>query len=331
MAGAALSYGLGKVKSPMLAPWRMMFLSTGLLTVVSVPLIYWKLGNEPGTARFLTEDEQQMAIERLRANQAGTDSTRIQWDQVLEAFSDFKTYLFFALSLGNSLGAQVTLTFGPLVFNGLGYGQHTALLFNIPFGALQYMIVLLVANIAVRFRWQSLTLGMSLFPAIIGLVVLFVVPHKADNKAFLLVGYHLLAFLLSFDSLTIFWILANTAGQTKKVTMMSLYTAAASVGDIVGPILFRDDDAPKYDFGLKATLGVYIVVFWLVIILVANLVVLNRMQETQRVARGKPANLHDHSMDRQYTEMCLVDGYVVGNFAFADLTDRQNDEFIYVH
>ncbi|KAJ4424134.1 hypothetical protein N0V82_001182 [Gnomoniopsis sp. IMI 355080] len=331
IAGAALSYGLGKVESPMLVPWRIMFLSTGLLTIVSVPFVYWKLDNEPSTARFLTKNEQQMAVERLRANQAGTDSNGIQWRQAFEALIDIKTYLFLALSLGISLGARVTSTLGPLILNGLGYDQHTALLFNMPFGALQYILGLFMASIAVKFRWQSLTLGMSLFPAIIGLVVLFIVPHRPDNNVFLLVGYHLLAFMLSFNSLTIFWILANTAGQTKKAAMMSLYNAAASVGNIIGPILFRDNDAPKYDFGLKATLGAYIVVFWLVIILLANLVMLNRMQEAQRVARGKPAKLHDHSMDGKYTEMCVVNGYIVGNFAFADLTDRQNDEFIHVY
>lgn len=308
-----------------------MFLLTGLLTVISVPFILWKLDNEPSTARFLAKNEQQMAIERLRANQAGTDSNGIQWSQVFETLVDFKTYLFLALSLGASLGAQVTSTFGPLVLNELGYDQATTLLLNIPFGALQYIFCLIVASTAVKFRWQSLTLGMSLFPAIIGLVILFVIPHKPDNKAIMLVGYHLLAFFLSFNSLTIFWILANTAGQTKKAAMMSLYNAAASAGNIIGSILFKDTDAPKYDFGMKVTLGVYICIFWLVIILVANLVVLNRMQETQRVARGKPARLHNHSMDKHYTEMSVADGYIVGRFAFADLTDRQNDEFIYVY
>lgn len=267
----------------------------------------------------------------MRANQAGTDSNVIHWRQALEALIDIKTYLFLGLSLGISLGAKVPATFGPLILNGLGYDQHTALLLNMPFGALQYILGLFMASVAVKFRWQSLTLGMSLFPAIIGLVILFIVPHDAANNAFLLVGYHLLAFILSFNSLTIFWILANTAGQTKKAAIMSLYNAAASVGNIIGPILFRDNYAPRYDFGLKVTLGAFIVVFWLVIILVANLVVLNRMQETQRIARGKPAKLHDHSMDVQYTEMGAVDGYIVGNFAFADLTDRQNDEFIYVY
>lgn len=308
-----------------------MFISTGLVTVISVPCIYGKLDNEPSTARFLAKNEQQMAVERLRANQDGSDEHKIQWAQILDTLTDSKTYLFLALSIGINLGAQVTTTFGPLIMNGLGYDSQTAILFNIPFGALQYIVVLGIAFIATRFRWQSLTLGMSLFPVIIGLVILFIVPHTPNNQAFLLLGYHLLSFILSFNGLTIFWILANTAGQTKKATMMSLYNAAAAVGNIIGPILFRDSDAPKYEFGLKATLGVYIVVFWLVIILVANLVVLNRMQETKRISRGKPSKLHDHSMDRSYTEVGVVDGYVVGNFAFADLTDRQNDEFVYVY
>lgn len=306
------------------------FLLTGLVTVVSVPAVYWKFDNEPSTARFLAKNEQQMAMERLRANQAGTDSREFRWSQIREALVDLKTYLFFALSLGNNLGAQVASAFGPLVLSDLGYDPQTTLLLNIPFGALQYMVVILVSSTAVKFRWQSLTLGMSLLPVIIGLIILFIVPRTPSNKAVILVGYHLLTFIFGFSSLTIAWILSNTAGQTKKATMMSLYNAAASVGNILGPIFFKDDDAPKYEFGLKVTLGVYIVIFWLVIIQVANLVVLNRMQEKKRIERGKPPKLHDHSMDRRYTTMGALEGYIVGRFAFADLTDRQNDEFVYV-
>lgn len=308
-----------------------MFLLSGLVTIASVPCIYWKLDNDPGTARFLTENEQQMAIERLRANQAGADCREIRWNQLHEVLVDPKTYLSFALSLGSSLSAQVTVTFGPLVLKDLGYDPHTTSLLNMPFGALQYMAVLLIAWTAVKFRWHALTLCMSLFPVIIGLVIIFVVPRTPNNIAVLLVGYHLLAFIYGFNSLMIAWILANTAGQTKKATMMSLYTAATSAGNIIGPLLFKDEDAPKFLFGLKATLGIYIVLLWLVIIQVANLVVLNRMQETTRVARGKPSKMHDYSMNRQYKEMRAVDGYIVGKFAFADLTDKENDEFIYVY
>lgn len=305
-----------------------------------MPFVYWKLDNDPSTARFLTKAERAMAVERLRANQAGTlddndddnaASRKVRWSQVREVFVDAKSYLYVLMSFGNNLGAQVTNTFGPLILDGLGFDKYTTSLLNIPFGALQYLVILAVAYAAVKFRYKSLTLGTILLPIIVGLVILFTVARTAGHTGVLLVGYYLLSFLFGCNTLIVAWILANTAGQTKKSAMMSLYNAASSAGNIVGPQLFQSKDAPRYEPGLKATLGLYIAFFWAVIIQVANLVIMNKMQERSRVAHGKPAKIHDHSMEERYTEMSADNDLHVGDFAFADLTDRQNDEFVYVY
>lgn len=299
--------------------------------MVSVPFVYWKLDNDPATARFFTETERAMAVERLRANQAGADSREIRWGQVLEVFQDMKTYLYFIMSFGNNLGAQVVNTFGPLILGGLGFDKYTTSLLNIPFGAMQFIVIMGVAYAAVKFRWKSLTLGTILLPIIVGLVLLFVVQRTANNTGVLLFGYYLLSFIFGCNNLIVAWILANTAGQTKKSAMMSLYNAAASAGNIVGPQLFQSKDEPKYEPGLKATLGVYIAIFWAVIIQVVNLALLNKIQQRKRVEHGKPAKIHDHSMEERYTDMSADNDFHVGDFAFADLTDKQNDEFVYVY
>lgn len=272
-----------------------------------------------------------MAVERLRANQSGADSREIRWGQVVEVFTDPKSYLYFVMSFGNNLGAQVVNTFGPLILGGLGFDKYTTSLLNIPFGAMQYIVILAVAYAAVKFRWKSLTLGTIVLPIIVGLVILFTVARTADKTGLLLFGYYLLSFIFGCNTLIVAWVLANTAGQTKKSAMMSLYNAASSAGNIVGPLLFQDKDAPAYKPGLKATMGVYIGIFWAVVVQVVNLVLMNRMQEGRRVAHGKPAKIHDHSMEERYTDMSADNDGRVGEFAFADLTDRQNDEFVYVY
>jgi MFS family permease len=69
IAAAALSYGLGHIKSESLHSWQIIFLFVGLVTIVSAPFVYWKLDNDVTSARFLTEHEKVQAVERLRANQ----------------------------------------------------------------------------------------------------------------------------------------------------------------------------------------------------------------------------------------------------------------------
>ncbi|KAK3502129.1 major facilitator superfamily domain-containing protein [Neurospora crassa] len=334
---AALSFGLAKIHSHVLASWQIIFLFTGLMTVVTVPFVYWKLDNNVHSARFLTAEEKLKAIERLRANNNGTsdgEAHKFKWAQVGEVFLDIKTYLFIAMSLANNLGAQVVNTFGPLILSGLGFDNHKTTLLNIPFGAVQYVVILGVAWTSVKLRsGKGFALLIILLPILAGISMLYVLPRDKSHTAPLLVGYYFLAFIFGCNTLVVSWILANTAGSTKSSIMMSLFNAASSAGNIIGPLLFDTADAPAYTPGLKATLGVYSMMAAVVLLQLGNLVLLNKMQEKKRVANGKPAKLHDASMDKKFNAAGAAQAQEgdIGSRAFLDLTDRQNDEFIYVY
>ena len=62
-----------------------------------------------------------------------------------------------------------------------------------------------------------------------------------------------------------------------------------------------------------------------------NLIFLNRFQEKRRVRNGKPVKIYDHSMEERYVSIDADNEASIGNMAFADLTDCQNDEFVYVY
>ncbi|KAK9247051.1 hypothetical protein V1506DRAFT_533391, partial [Lipomyces tetrasporus] len=73
-----------------------------------------------------------------------------------------------------------------------------------------------------------------------------------------------------------------------------------SAGNIVGPLLFNKKDAPTYHPGLRACLGIFIALVAVVLIELANLVFLNKLQERKRVKNGKQAKMVDPSMQEHY-------------------------------
>jgi len=329
---AAVSYGFAHIKSAALESWQIMFLFTGLMTVLTVPFIYWKLDNDISSARFLTATERAQGQERLRANQNSNTSHEFVWAQVWETALDIKTWLFICIAFGNNLGAQVSNTFGPLILNGLGFDKYTTSLLNIPFGALQYIIILLVAWIVMKTRWKSPVLTIILVPVLIGCAILYSLARGVSaNTGPLLLGYYFLAFIYGANTLNMAWIMANTGGSTKKSVVMSAYNAASGAGNIVGPLLFDAADAPSYHSGLRATMGVYAALICIVIMQVGVLYYLNQSHRKHRVANGKPSKIYDHSMDQKYVSIDADNDGSIGNNAFADLTDKKNDEFIYVY
>ncbi|KAJ6080910.1 hypothetical protein N7499_005784 [Penicillium canescens] len=186
IVAAALSYGLAQIN---------IFLVVGLITVISAPIVYWRLDNDVATARFLNEKERAQGVERLRANQTGAGNTEFKLGHVYEACLEPKTYLWIAMALLLNIGASVTNIFGPLILSGLGYDKYRTTLLTMPFGALQFIIILLASYLAQTARVKSAILAGFMIPTIAGLAILFAVPRTKSVQGELLAGYYLLAFL----------------------------------------------------------------------------------------------------------------------------------------
>jgi MFS family permease len=246
-------------------------------------------------------------------------------------FLDVKCYFFAVMSFSVCTGAVTATTFGPLILKSFGFDKYKATLLNIPFGGLQCFAIFTAAWVTSRTRWKSVTLGSLLVFILTGLVMLYVLPRDRSHIPGLLVAYYFLAFIFGCVNVIMSWILANTAGQTKKSAMMAVFNGTASAGAIVGPLLFDAADAPEYRLGIRSTMGIFCAMFAVVLLQVGNLVLLNRLQARRRIANGKPARIQDHSMARKYVDMRTGNGGAIGEGAFAGLTDRENDEFVYVY
>ncbi|UKZ80201.1 hypothetical protein TrVFT333_007958 [Trichoderma virens FT-333] len=113
---------------------------------------------------------------------------------------------------------------------------------------------------------------------------------------------------------------------------MSVYNAASSAGNIIGPLLFNDKDAPAYKPGLRACLAIFVALVAVVAIQWANLIVLNKLQEKKRAM--DESNTVEEIVIAEENAAGTAE-YVgearLGEQAFLDLTDRQNDEFVYIY
>ncbi|KAL2821223.1 major facilitator superfamily domain-containing protein [Aspergillus granulosus] len=334
---AALSYGLGHIQSGVLAEWQIIFLFVGLITVLSAPVIYLVLDDDIPSARFLDETEKLQAMQRLRANQTGTGTREFKIYQVTEAALEVKTYLWIGMTILLNIGAGVTNVFGPLILSGLGFDKYRTTLLNMPFGVLQLLVILFASYLAQKVRLKGMIFALFILPVVAGLGILFALPHDNSVQGALMAGYYLLAFIFGGNPLIVTWIVGNTAGTTKQSIVMSLYNGASAAGNIIGPLLFNEKDAPAYLPGLRVCLGIFVSLVAVVLMQWGVLVFLNKGQERRRVVNGKPAKLVDQSMQSHFRDGLVDDslgedgGAQLGGNAFSDLTDRENDEFVYIY
>lgn len=330
--GSALSYGLAQIPSPAIKSWQIIFLFIGILTIITSPVVYSRLENDIDSARFLTERERAQAAERLRANQTGIGSERFKWDHVIEGLMDLKTYLWFSMALLLNVGASVANVFGPLILSGLGFNPNITSLLNIPFGAVQILIIVIASYVVQRTRMKSIIVAVIVLPVLAGLATLYLLPRNHSHQGGLLVGYYLIAFLYGANPLIMSWILGNTAGQTKKSLVMCVFNIGVSAGNLVGPQLFTSKDAPAYLPGLRAVLGIFVALFVLIFVQLVNLMFLNKMQKKKRIANGMDAIIKDRSMLVKYTDDEDGKGeHIPVDREALDVGDRKNYEFVYIY
>ncbi|SPN96635.1 related to permease of the major facilitator superfamily [Cephalotrichum gorgonifer] len=335
MLGSLLAYGLGHVNST-LHPYQVIFLFCGAITVGFSVVMFLLMPDSPIDAKFLKHDDKLIAIERLRMNQMGIGSGIWKWDHVREAMLDLKTWLWFSLMFTISIPSGGISTFGPLIIESFGFDSFTTILFNIPFGAVQMIATLGGAWLSNRIGAKSPVLMLLCLPPIAGCVILLLIGREPSDRAVLLAGYYIISVYPGISPLIISWSGQNTAGDTKrKVTTATLFVGA-SAGNIIGPFLFRPSERPYYKRGIRANLALFVVLAALIASGMLLIKMLNRSQAAKRKAMGKTENLKDLSMADKKTmenhDQALNQGDEdVGDKAFEDITDRENEDFIYVY
>ncbi|QRW20736.1 major facilitator superfamily transporter [Rhizoctonia solani] len=328
MFGSLIAFGIGHIHGS-LKPYQTIFLFIGLLTLVCSPVVYFVLPDSPSTAKFLSQEEKVIALERLRANNQGTESKSWEWGQFVCA-----------------LPSGGISTFGPLIINGFGFSQFHTILLNSPFGAFQWPVLFFLT-----------------LPPIAGASALYVLGREPELRNELLGCYYVLSFFTGIQPMLYSWASQNTAGHTKKTCTTGLIYVAQCAGNIVGPLLYKTTDAPYYHRGLIAKQVAsepapdYLLIYdphlsslicWIILAVLTPvtalyLAFLNKQHASARRRAGKKAEVIDTSLeDSKHARQAAKENEKsdgdesegtkrrLNDQAFNDLTDLQNEDFIYV-
>jgi MFS family permease len=126
-AGSLASWGIGHI-SGSLRPWQYQYLILGAVTVV------WGLGmirflpDNPIQARFLSDRERILAVERMRAGQTGIENSHFKLYQAKEALLDIKTWLMVLMVFCTHLVNAAVTGFGSIIVSGFGFSPLTSVL-----------------------------------------------------------------------------------------------------------------------------------------------------------------------------------------------------------
>lgn len=311
--GNAMAYGLytrGSTYS--IAPWKVLFIVTGCITIFVGVLMAFHLPDSPDKAWFLTEREKLLLVQRIRGNQQGFGNHHIKKKQIKEAFCDPRTWLYFLFSFSNNIPNGGLTNFMSILFKeDFEYTTKETLLIGMVPAAVEWVGVPIFGLVSYwcfirKIKFLGGRLVWSFFAIAIVFVGTCMLAFASKDKHARLAGVFLqylapVAFICVLASVS-----ANTLGYTKKWTVSSINLVGYSVGNLVGPKTF---DKKPYT-GAKIAM---VVCYGACLVILAALYFLNYRE-----------NMRRDKLARE-TEQPQIE-----NIEFADLTDFENPHFRYV-
>lgn len=145
--------------------------------------------DSPTEAKFLSDDDKAIAIERLRDNQMGVMSREWRYAHFYEALGDPKTWLWVTMIFCASVPSNGIGTFGPLIIQSFVSDPYQTMLFNVPVGFSHAIAVSISAYVSMKWKLKAPVIAILCIPPLMGLSVLLRYEHNVENKGILLAAF----------------------------------------------------------------------------------------------------------------------------------------------
>ena len=155
--GGAIAYGVGHMNQARgISAWRWLFIIEGAPSCLSSIFVWFFLPDYPETAHWLTPDEKEVALRRLRVEGSKGHHKSMTWQDAKATLVDWRLYGHYLVYFGISLPFSSLSLFTPSITAGLGFKDLRAQLMTVPPYAVAYVVSILTSWSADHFNSRGL-------------------------------------------------------------------------------------------------------------------------------------------------------------------------------
>lgn len=210
----------------------------------------------PDTARFLTPEERMRVQRRLAADNQTHTSEHYDKRHIKAALTDWKTYAYAVVWMGNLCPLYSFSLFLPTIIGGLGYEGTTAQLLTVPPYVVAATLTLLVGYLADKYRQRGLFNIGCVIVAAVGFCMLIGTANPDVQYA----GTFLAAagiYPTIPNSLS--WAANNFEGIYKRGVVIGTIVGWGNLNGVVSSNIYLSRDSPRYYTGHAVVLSWQIV------------------------------------------------------------------------
>lgn len=240
--------------------WAWIFILEGLATVLVGIASFWMVYDFPDEATFLSVDDRQRVLRRLKADQqSSAEHEAFRMEYFWASVKDWKTWLYAAIYMGCDAPLYAFSLFLPSIIASLGYTSTTAQLLSVPPYAAAAILTITVGYIADRTRQRGLCNICTSFLGMAGFAMLVAGTSPGVRYAGTFLGA---LGIYPCVANTIVWTSNNTEGVYKRGITMGFVIGWGNLNGVVSSNIYQEKDAPLYRQGHGIVLG-YLTIFLL--------------------------------------------------------------------
>ncbi|KAK4501775.1 hypothetical protein PRZ48_007584 [Zasmidium cellare] len=306
MFGGLIGYAVGHINGG-LPRWMYVFIIFGALSLAGGVYALITLPDMPSKAKFLTERERYIAVERVAKNRQGVKNSNFSKHQAVQTFTDPKTWILFIMAVGAQVPNSALTSFTSIIIKSFGFGTLGTQYLQIPGGAVQFLSLLGGGIICSKFpNVRCIAMIVANCICIVGSGLLVGLPDS--NKWGRLVAIWLCYFQGLGFSMSLTIVSSNVAGYTKKQLTGAILFTGYCVGNIIGPQTFKSSEAPGYHSAYIAMLVGYAVKLAMVCLLYFYMWSINKKRDREVAAQGALSDEEEKAaIERGMHDMTEID------------------------
>ncbi|KJK64538.1 D-galactonate transporter [Aspergillus parasiticus SU-1] len=239
----ALAYGITSGHSK-LANWRLLFLVEGSPSLLAAILAWRFLPDSPSKARFLTEEEKEVARARsLQQSGERERSTKINWKELAETLTDAKAWLTALMYFSCNVSFSSLPVFLPTILKDMGFTSINAQGLTAPPYFASFLVTIVTTWIADRLQQRGLMLAILSLIGAVGYVLLAVCTSVGPRYA----GVFLAAIgVFPCIANILPWALNNQGSDSRRGMGIVILNIIGQCGPFLGTNVFPESDGPRY-------------------------------------------------------------------------------------
>jgi MFS family permease len=238
-----------------LAGWKWIFIIEGIFPALCAIPVWFYLPDTPETADFLTPEEKEFIIVRLK-EESGSNTDKITWQLTKDALLDWKIWAMMVIYQGVSVGVYGFTSIVPTVVEAMGYRSAEAQLMTVPIYVAAVICVLIIAFWSDHAQTRTPFIIGAYSIAVVGFVAQLALPQTrlfGVTYFFLfLIAIGLYGPFVSIMCLCV----NNLAPSSKRAVGVALLVTVGNFGGFIGSNIFLQSQAPKYPTGFGTCLGI---------------------------------------------------------------------------